>query len=138
MSARVSARKLIAGIGGIDRPILTTAGIRKAVTDLERRFGRALAGLKANEMSQRERDVLAQEIIRIAQARYAFGFEPFYAAESGTDGSIENLPFPFLSDAEVLALHELIQATAKWEKWPTSSDQDIYEDFRHHAPSGTA
>jgi hypothetical protein len=137
MSARLTARKLIAGIGSVDRPILTRTGIRKAVADLERRFGRGLAGLKANEMSQGERDFLAQEIIRIAQARYRFGFTPFFPAEVEVDGVIDNLPLPFLSDAEVIALHEIIQAAAKSEKWP-ESDNTPHEDFRHHAPSGTA
>jgi hypothetical protein len=129
MSVRVAARKLTAGAAGVYRPILTRAGITKAVTDLERRFGRELAGLKANEMSQRDRDVVAQEIIQIAQARHHFGFPPFFPAECGTDGLIENLPFPFLSDAEVIALNELVQATAKAERWPEPKTRAHIEDF---------
>jgi hypothetical protein len=108
MNARLSARKLTSRLRGAHKPILTRAGIDKAVSDLERRFGRELVGLKAGEMSDRERHLVEQQIILIAEARFTFGFAPFFPAEYDADGAIENLPLPFLTDAEVIALHELV------------------------------
>jgi hypothetical protein len=115
MSARLTARKLIAGIGGVDRPILTTAGIDLAVRDLERQYGKGLSGLNAGDMSQRERDISAQAIVRIAQARYRFGLTPFEPIEPGEIFIVDGVPLPYLSDDEILALLAIIRAVSKAE-----------------------
>lgn len=96
MTVTISARKLTAGAGVVCRPILTRAAIDKAVKELQRRYGRDLAGINPDAMSQCEREVVAREIIRIAEARISFGMEPCCPLHPAEADSL--MQFPYLSD----------------------------------------
>ena len=118
MSTRTTARRLTASVGTIQMPILTRSGINRALKQLKSRYGADLSGVHGSEMSQHDRNIVVQEILRVAQARYAIGLEPFYAIEPDAEESvIGSLPTAYLSDAEVLALHSLVKATGEAEGW---------------------
>lgn len=111
MSASASARKLVVYAGCACRPIVTRSNIGRAVKGLRRRYGRDLTGIDAAGMSQRERDELANELIRIAYARYRFGLEPFYPIEP--EDVYLRMPYPYLTNQEVLLMGALVEATAQ-------------------------
>lgn len=122
MTARLSARKLTTEGGYVCRPILTKTDLARAVKELERRFGKGLTVVDADAMSAREREYVARSLIRIAEARCRFGVEPFYPFDESEYHLL--MPFPYLSDAEILLLSAFIDATGNEHKWPVDDSID--------------